>query len=208
LIGSYDDAPSEDDFLSQYRNLFHHYNHQIANENASTFWGACGAIRRADFLAIGGFSDSLLEDVELGYRLREAGYRIRLDPNIHVKHLKRWHFSLMLKTDIFIRAIPWTRLILRFRHLPNDLNLRIESRLSVVLVFALFLLLLAGFIELSALVAIILLLLNFPIYRFFWRKKGGWFALKVIPWHWLYYFYSGGAYIIGHIQHIFETKQA
>ena len=171
LIGSYDDAPGEDNFLSQYRNLFHHYNHQIANENASTFWGACGAIRRTDFLAIGGFSDNLLEDVELGYRLREAGYHIRLDPNIHVKHLKYWHISLMLKTDVFIRAIPWTRMILRFRHLPNDLNLRLESRLSVILIFLLLPLLLLGAWEWSGVLAISLLTLNLPIYQFFWRLR-------------------------------------
>ncbi|NOQ64208.1 MAG: glycosyltransferase [Methyloprofundus sp.] len=207
LIGSYDDEPSEGNFLSQYRNLFHHYNHQIANENASTFWGACGAIRRADFLAVGGFSDNVLEDVELGYHLREAGYRIRLDPTIHVKHLKYWHVSLMLKTDIFIRAIPWTRMILRFQHLPNDLNLRIESRISVVLVFLLLMLLMAGQWELSSVLAVALFVLNLDVYQFFWKLKGARFTLQVIPWHWLYYLYSGLAYIIGHAQHFIELKQ-
>lgn len=207
LIGSYDDTPSESNFLSQYPNLLHHYTHQNANPEASTFWGACGAIRRKDFMAIGGFSDGLLEDVELGYRLREAGHRIRFDPNIQVKHLKRWRIRLMLKTDIFIRAIPWTRLILRFQYLPNDLNLRVESRVSVILLFSLLLLLIAGFFELSAIVAAALLVLNLPVYQFFWQLKGGWFTLRVIPWHWFYYFYSGAAYAIGHFQHFFSDNQ-
>lgn len=30
--------------------LLHHYVHQTACEQASTFWGACGAIRREVFL--------------------------------------------------------------------------------------------------------------------------------------------------------------
>ncbi|HKU51689.1 MAG TPA: glycosyltransferase family 2 protein, partial [Nitrospira sp.] len=46
LFGSYDDDPGETNFLSQYRNLLHHYVHQNGREDASTFWGACGAIRR------------------------------------------------------------------------------------------------------------------------------------------------------------------
>jgi glycosyltransferase involved in cell wall biosynthesis len=94
LIGSYDDAPGASNFLSQYKNLFHHYTHQNANEDAFTFWGACGAIRREIFLDMSGFDESYrrpcVEDIELGYRLKAAGYTIRLDKALQVKHLKRW----------------------------------------------------------------------------------------------------------------------
>ena len=73
-MGSYDDAPFEKDHLSQYRNLLHHFTHQCANTNASTFWGACGAIRRDVFISSGGFNESYtlpcIEDIELGYRLK------------------------------------------------------------------------------------------------------------------------------------------
>ena len=44
LFGSYDDEPAAPNFLSQYRNLFHHYIHQTAQAEASTFWGACGGL--------------------------------------------------------------------------------------------------------------------------------------------------------------------
>jgi len=46
LFGSYDDSPRASNFLSQYKNLFHHYVHQNAHERAFTFWSGCGAIRR------------------------------------------------------------------------------------------------------------------------------------------------------------------
>ncbi|HYW20665.1 MAG TPA: glycosyltransferase [Nodularia sp. (in: cyanobacteria)] len=99
VIGSYDDAPGASNFLSQYKNLFHHYTHQNASEDAFTFWGACGAIRRDIFLAIGGFDASYrrpcVEDIELGYRLKAAGYKIRLDKALQVKHLKRWELILV-----------------------------------------------------------------------------------------------------------------
>ena len=45
VIGSYDDAPGDPGFLSQYRNLLHHYVHQHGREDASTFWAGCGAVR-------------------------------------------------------------------------------------------------------------------------------------------------------------------
>ncbi|MGH7457305.1 MAG: glycosyltransferase family 2 protein, partial [bacterium] len=139
LIGSYDDMPAARNFLSQYKNLFHHYVHQSAGVEASTFWGACGAIRREIFLVANGFDESYhqpcIEDIELGYRLKRAGYRIRLCKGLQVKHLKRWSFTALLKTDFFQRALPWTALILRQRQFINDLNLKTSNRVSAVLIY-------------------------------------------------------------------------
>ena len=139
LIGSYDDAPGAANFLSQYKNLFHHYTHQVSSEVASTFWGACGAIRQSAFQAVGGFDERYrkpcIEDIELGYRLKRKGYSIRLCKDIQVKHLKRWEPKSLLQAEIFYRALPWTELILRERHLDADLNLSHTNRLSVVLLF-------------------------------------------------------------------------
>lgn len=206
LIGSYDDAPSATSFLSQYRNLLHHYVHQTAREEASTFWGACGAIRRDVFLSMGGFDESYrqpsIEDIELGYRLKQAGYRIKLCKTLQVKHLKHWGVVSLLKADFFYRALPWTELILRDGKLINDLNLQLSSRVSVMLAFGLLGTLLgswwwSGFLAVAFLLNVSLLALNAPVYRFFMRKRGLWFALQVIPWHWLYYLYSGLAFAIG-----------
>ena len=46
VMGSYDDAPAASNFLSQYKNLFHHYVHQTGDGEIRTFWSGCGAIRR------------------------------------------------------------------------------------------------------------------------------------------------------------------
>lgn len=208
LIGSYDDEPGESNFLSQYKNLFHHYNHQIASEEAFTFWGACGAIRREVFLSLGGFDESYqrpsIEDIELGYRIRSAGYQIKLFKDLQVKHLKHWGFVSLLKAEIFYRALPWTELILRQRQLDNDLNLGVSSRLSVVLIYGILTSLIlalafwwSGFLVLSAVLSLVMLGLNFAVYRFFYAKRGLGFALRVIPWHWFYYFYGGLAFAIG-----------
>ena len=203
LIGSYDDEPADPNFISQYKNLFHHYIHQTSNENASTFWGACGVIRKEIFIALGGYDENYsqpsIEDIELGYRIVNAGYKILLCKDLKIKHYKRWGFTSLIKTDFFNRALPWTKLMFRHNRFLNDLNLRSSTRLSVFLIF-LFLLLISGSFWLGELLMfslaalLFVIILNFPLYSFFKKKKGLWFALKVIPMHWLYLFYSGIAF--------------
>lgn len=141
VFGSYDTSPNAPNVLSQYRNLLHHSTHQDAREEASTFWSGCGAIRRAVFEAVGGFradyTQPCIEDIELGARLRKAGCRVVLNKNIQVQHRKHWTFFNMIRTDLFGRAIPWTRLIFRERSLTNDLNLKMSNRINTVLAFSL-----------------------------------------------------------------------
>jgi len=214
LIGSYDDEPFETNFLSQYRNLLHHYVHQTSSKSASTFWGACGAIRRELFLKMGGFDKKYrypsVEDIELGYRLKKEGYKIRLLKNIQVKHLKRWGVLSLLKADIFYRALPWTHLILNEGRFIDDLNLKLSSRVSVVAVFLLMLTLMGSvfvpkLLGLSVVLMVFILILNRDLYKFFQDKRGLGFAVKTIPWHWLYFFYSGLAFSIGFAK--FQVKK-
>ena len=218
LIGSYDDKPGAKNFLSQYKNLFHHYTHQVSSEVASTFWGACGAIRRSVFESLGGFDESYrkpcIEDIELGYRLKRAGYSIALYKDIQVKHLKCWKPISLLKAEIFYRALPWTELILRGkrsstegnRRFDADLNLSYSNRLSVMFAFALIGSLAAStlfswFLIAAAVMFLGLLLLNFDVYRFFYNKRGFFFTLRVIPWHWLYFLYGGCAFGFGTLKY-------
>jgi glycosyltransferase involved in cell wall biosynthesis len=206
VFGSYDSEPSETNFLSQYKNLFHHYVHQRAREEASTFWAGFGAIRRDVFEREGGFderySQPSIEDIELGYRLKRGGHPVRLRKDLQVKHLKRWGVVSLLKSDLFQRAIPWTALILRDRRFVNDLNLTLSSRLSVVLVYVLLAAALGalwwpGSVVAGCGIVLSLLVMNARLYRFFRERRGLWFALRTIPWHWFYYFYSGLGFVLG-----------
>jgi GT2 family glycosyltransferase len=217
LFGSYDDEPSETNFLSQYKNLFHHYVHQMANEEACTFWGACGAIRRHVFFELGGFDESYrhpsIEDIELGYRLKQSGYRIRLFKMLQVKHLKHWGVLSLLKSDFLRRALPWTQLILRDRHMINDLNLGLSSRISVMLIYGLIAALVGawwwpGLLALGSVFLFSLFAVNTPLYRFFERKRGFGFALKAIAWHWVYYFCGGLAFAIGLGRYVFSSARS
>lgn len=141
LIGSYDDAPASPDFISQYKNLMHCFVHQGGRRAASTFWSGCGAIRKQVFFDHSGFDEGYrrpaIEDIELGYRLVRNHRKLLLDRDLQVKHLKRWSFWGLVKSDVLDRGIPWTELILRDQFLPDDLNLQLSQRVSIALVYLL-----------------------------------------------------------------------
>lgn len=205
VFGSYDDRPSAPGVVSQYRNLLHHFVHQQGNPEASTFWAGCGAIRRAVFTALGGFDAErfprpAIEDIELGYRLRQAGYRILLDKTLQATHLKHWTLCSMIRTDLLARAIPWARLLLSNGKMPNDLNVTRSQRVSVALVgtACMFLLLVARWPVLFLPAAIALggvVGLNWRLFAFFARRRGLVFAGLCVPLHLLHYCCSGLGYL-------------
>lgn len=206
VFGSYDTRPRARGIVSQYRNLLHHYVHQHGNADASTFWAGCGAVRRDVFVAVGGFDERAawraIEDIELGYRLRRAGFRVRLDKGLHGTHLKRWTLGRMLRTDLLLRAAPWTRLIRQSALAPADLNLGLAQRLSVALVAAATLCLAVavarpafalGAVAMLALVVA----LNRGLYRFFHRERGLVFTVACVPLHVLYFLCSAAGFAYG-----------
>jgi len=231
LIGSYDDAPGNPSFLSQYKNLMHHYTHQMGSEEASTFWGACGAVRRDVFLSLNGFDAEkytrpCIEDIELGYRMRAAGHKIRLVKDLQIKHLKQWTASSLFKTDFYDRALPWTELLLSSGTMLNDLNLKQGDRVSVALSWVLTgalglgitgglaALLGAAFGTTLVLIGLVLavlsagglIVLNRAVYAWLREKRGTIFMLRAIPWHWFYFVYSGAAYALGIIRYKFLRR--
>ena len=214
VIGSYDDAPAKRNFLAQYKNLFHHYVHQQSHGPIGTFWSGCGAIRRELFLAFGGFDEHryrrpAIEDIELGTWLSAAGHKIILDREIKGKHLKRWTLRNLLKTDIFDRGVPWTRLMLRAGALVNTLNVKPLQRLSVALAYITLLALTISFwwprsLVVAAVLFLVVTILNLDFYRFFWRHSNFWFTLRVVPLHWLYFWYCGFSVVCGTLLHFLE----
>jgi glycosyltransferase involved in cell wall biosynthesis len=199
LIGSYDEDPAAPNFLSQYKNLMHCFVHQHASRRASTFWTGCGAIRRSVFAESRGFDERYtkpsIEDIELGVRLIRQGHKIELDRSLMVKHLKPWTFFKLLQSDFLFRAIPWTMLILRERHMPNDLGVQWTQRMSVALVCLA--VALAPFYWPAAVVAVLAVIaLNQRFYRFL-ARRGIFFALRCIPVHLCYFLYSGVGFAVG-----------
>lgn len=217
VFGSYDDSPAEKNFLSQYKNLSHHFVHQQSSDVAVTFWAGCGAIRQEIFKNTGGFdqnrySKPSIEDIELGYRMKRMGYRILLDKDLQVKHLKQWRLGSLLRSDIFCRAIPWTKLILEIQGIVNDLNLRISHRISAVLVGLSVCILPFVFFRPKLLFIIFLFLtsiivLNSSFYSFLIKRKGFRFAALAFPMQLLYFLYSGIAFVLCWSKKVFLERK-
>lgn len=214
LFGSYDDKPFSENFLSQYKNLLHHFIHQNADIEARTFWSGCGAIKKEIFFEMDGFPENYLspsiEDVELGYKLSENGKKIRLLKELQVTHLKKWDFFSLLKSDILCRAIPWTKLAFK-KGLPYDLNFKLSHRISGIIAFMLFLCFILmwrySFLLLPTIgLAGILFYLNRELYRFFWEKRGIKFTVPAIFLHWFYFLYSSVTFGLFFVSSLFKSR--
>jgi GT2 family glycosyltransferase len=205
VFGSYDTSPGEPDFFSQYRNLMHHFFHQIGCPDAETFWSGLGAVKREAFLHVGSFDSDRyktpsVEDIELGYRLREKGYRVLLVPELQAKHLKRWTFQSIIKTDFWYRAVPWVEIMLHYPNARHDLNVKTSQKFSALLA-GIFILSLGfvffkwWFLLIGIFSLILLFVINKDFYAFFLRHRGFSFTFLVFPMNLLYFGYSSLAFV-------------
>jgi cellulose synthase/poly-beta-1,6-N-acetylglucosamine synthase-like glycosyltransferase len=201
VFGSYDATPAEPDFISQYRNLLHHYVHQQKNGEVDSFWAGCGAVRRAAFLEVGMFDAARyvtpqIEDIELGYRMRDRGYRIALDPKIQGTHLKKWTFAGMVNANFRHRGLPYGDLLLERGQLLNSQGLSVGTadKSSTVLVAMMAITvvvaavlrdsrwLLGAVVSFAAFVFV-----NRHLLGWFAEKRGFWFAVRAAVMHLVYH---------------------
>lgn len=205
VFGSYDDTPAAGDFFSQYKNLLHHYAHQRAHVGASTFWSACGAVRRSVFFNVGGFDerrgDAALEDSELGEQLHKAGYKTRLCKTLQIKRLSPWRTEGYFTREAGFHLLPWVAFLLRRRHAFHSFGLHAAGRASVPLTHGFLGAVLgagqrAEFLIVAGAALLLLLAMNASLYRFFLRKRGARFANRAIYRQWLLYLYCGPAFLL------------
>ena len=210
-FGAYDEMPADQGFFSQCRNLAHSFIHQRSSREATTFWAGLGGVRASVFESVGGFDPRFtqpsVEDIDLGYRIRQAGYRIILDASARGTHLKRWTLWSSIVTDIRDRGVPWTQLLNRYSAMQNDLNLTHKYRAAVVLAYAL-VICLAAAVRWPALllpaagIAGALWLIDMPYYRFFVTRRGLLFTLAWFPFHILHHLCNGVSFVIGTLLYV------
>lgn len=215
-FGSYDDKPADPGFVSQYRNLLHHYIHQQNAGDAQTFWAGIGAVRRSVFADAGGFDEwhyqrPQIEDIELGRRLKRMGHGIRLCPEIQGTHLKRWTLRDVVRTDFQHRGVPWMWLLLKegSQKGSKTLNLRLLERWCTALVgIALLAVAVAAIFETTWPLAVATLavgstlILNRHFYGFLRQRRGLLFALAAMPLHFGYYMSNSFSVFSGWLVHM------
>ena len=200
VFGSYDDTPAFPGIVSQYRNLLHHFVHQRSAGEVESFWAGCGAVRRDVFEAVGMFDEDRfrrpeMEDVELGYRLRDEGHRIILDPLVQCTHLKRWRLGGMIVSDFTRRGVPWARLLVERNMLlrARGLSLGKAERASAVLAGAFVAVgaaaVLCTSVTLAFLAALVLagfVTANHRLFSWLASIRGPGFAASAVPLHLVY----------------------
>lgn len=208
LTGSYDDDPGGRGFFSDYMNLRHHATHQHAKQVGASFWAGCGAVRKALFERVGGFDavrypEPMIEDIELGLRMAEHG-TTRLDPDLQVKHLKRWTLDSVIYTDITKRALPWSALMRERGEVPADLNVGWQQRIAAAIApVALFALVSGPFALwqglaigwLSPLPILASVSLNRPLLSAFRQSRGLPFAAGAWLFHQIHLIYSAATFV-------------
>jgi len=195
-FGSYDDRPRSHRIVALYANLRHHYVHQNGQADALTFWAGLGAIRQSAFHDVGRFDSRFrsIEDIELGVRLSAAGHQIRFVPTAQGTHCKDWRLLQLWQTDIFGRAMPWSRLLVNGATQGMPLNLSRAERLRAALACGTLLAGAAGFVtELSWLGPIGLLafaMSNATFLALLFRVGGARALAGGLALHFCYYIYS------------------
>lgn len=141
VFGAYTPLPPKEarSLATDYKNHVHHVTHVVGGpRTATTFWSGFSAIRKDVFDAVGGFDAAVtrsadVEDIHLGYRLTAAGYTIAIEPTSQVEHLKRYTTRGLFASDLFHRAIPWTRALLEMSTFRADMNLAGPSLIGVAM---------------------------------------------------------------------------
>ncbi|MDO9551129.1 glycosyltransferase family 2 protein [Rhodonellum sp.] len=213
LIGSYDAYPSSSHVISKFRNLFHHYHHQRNHLKSGVFWGAFGIVRKSAFEEVGGFDQSFstpsVEDIELGIRLAQKNHVVRIHSDLQVKHLKNWTFFNWMKTDIFLRAKPWTKLMHAHReqadnHLNTSTVEKISALLTTILVVMCFGLFYCSYCMLIIPIIVLLFLLLQKKFYVFAAQN-----FKVLPliflFHQLYFLFALTGFILGRLEISYQT---
>ena len=120
---------------------------------------------------------------------------IVLDPELQVKHLKKWTLASLVATDVTRRAIPWTLVWMERRRLQKDLNFSYDQRIGAMVSVAIVFATLLGYRESVSVVrgrhiVVIAYLLNQSLFKLLYDKGGARLAIGGFLLQQLYYLYS------------------
>jgi glycosyltransferase involved in cell wall biosynthesis len=192
VVGNYSEIPVDRGGCSMYHNFFTVYHHAMSGAKIEWFWGALSAIRKEDFDELSGFSDAYpganAEDIELGYRLSEAGFEINFLPDLRGAHARKFSLGSMLYNDyhkaVLGLKLYWTRKN-NARH-PHGFSNFLNGFNTVIAMLSWPALLTSLFHGGTFYFFLFLLFAaaNFRFYRFIQKRAGWLYVITSIPLHW------------------------
>lgn len=201
--GTYTMAPHDKGFFGLFQSAFINYS-ETKNAGRPDYIAAHAmAIDAETFRKNTGFAEKflpILEDVELSHRLRRAGHRLVINPELQVQHI--FNFSLLGSLRNALRkSLYWTIYSLGNRDLLRDsgtasTGLKINGAAYVLTALFLILGLSTGqmlFLSLVPPVAALNLLVNAGLIRTFFRAGGPAFAVAAASYYVMVYPLAVGA---------------
>ncbi len=178
----------EKDFFSSYKNLYMNYIFTHMPERVTFLYGSIYAIRRI----LRDFYDPqvcITDDTEFGQKLFQLGKKLILLKDLEVTHLKKYGFLSLLKND-FMVPFEWARLFISYKgfsqigRLDRGFAHARPRQISSIIVICLTLPLLAaaayfpGLLVLAAAAVFIWVTMNYDFFKFLYRERGLFFALR------------------------------
>ncbi len=104
VVGLYAVKKDYSTIFGKYKNLWIRYSYLKSGRSIDWVFGAITGIRKDIFFEMKGFDETLftrqIDDLDLGKRITRAGYKILLDPDVEVTHLKEFTLKNLLKNEM------------------------------------------------------------------------------------------------------------
>ncbi len=200
--GTYTPLPYDNNFFSTFQSVFVNYS-ETKKQEPDYIAAHAMIISSEIFKKSGGFPKKFLpiiEDVEFSHRLRKAGYKLVMCPDIQVRHIFGFNMIRSLK-NAFRKSLYWTIYSLKNKDLFKDSGTAsAELKTNVVACF-LMMLLIGLFLSSKNIIFLAALMLtiifNLFISRRFlnalYRAKGASFAVKAALYYITLYPLAAGA---------------
>ena len=211
VTGNYPSTTITKDLLTYYQNLYTHYNYlSIGNGNIvqiKNFWTAFGAVK-TKILKQNLFDSSFkgLEDIELGVRLANKGYKIVLNKDIQNIHNNYYNLKKFIK-NYYSKARAWTDISSKKGLLKYEGYDNLPKKLSLITAFlilpSLFFIWYTPFIALDLL--ILFILFNLKYYSFLFSQNNVKIKLVCIPLNLFSYYLIGSGLIAEFFKKIGKT---
>ncbi len=200
--GTYTKIPHDERFFSIFQSIFINYS-ETKNIQSPDYIATHAMIIDSEvFRKSGGFSEDFLpiiEDVEFSHRLRRAGYKLLMNPEILARHIFNFDMKKSLRNSIK-KSLYWTMYSLKNRDfLADSGTASVELKVNVISCFLTILTVLAWIMSknsvLMLLIPLIFLLNIFvsrDLLKIFFDTKGIIFGISALAYYTVVYSFSVG----------------